>query len=219
MATPQLSISSLIAVAINLSPLPAQAQNISDLLILGSTDVIDVAERMRTYTTLVGVQNDFGAAAPESLAANLWFQQAPQPFELRIGRWAQNATSAKFVGGPLSAANSLIAPWQAIVTPAFEMELDGLPRSVIPASFAAVVNLNGVAALIQAALVGFVANTTCVYNAVYNRFEIESGSTGVLSLASLLNLPTATGAFTFAGQPAANDTITLNGTVWTFVAG
>src|SRR5712691_9284733 len=107
----QLSISSLIAVSINLSPLPAQAQNISDLLILGSTDVIDVNERMRTYTTITGVQNDFGAAAPEALAASLWFQQAPQPTELRIGRWAQNATSAKFVGGTLSGANSVIAPW------------------------------------------------------------------------------------------------------------
>lgn len=219
MATPQLSISSLIAVAINLSPLPAQAQNISDLLILGSTDVIDVTERMRTYTTITGVQSDFGAASPEALAATLWFQQAPQPTELRIGRWAQNATSGKFVGGPLSAANSLIAPWNAIVTPSFEMELDGLPRSVAPASFAGAANLNAVAALIQAALIGFVANTTCVYNAVFNRFEIESGSAGILSLASLLNAPTATGAFTFAGQPANNDTITLNGTVVTFVAG
>jgi len=215
----QLSISSLIAVSINLSPLPAQAQNISDLLILGSTDVIDVNERMRTYTTITGVQNDFGAAAPEALAAALWFQQAPQPTELRIGRWAQNATSAKFVGGALSGANSVIAPWNAIITPSFEFELDGLPRSVAPASFAASANLNAVAALIQAAVAAFVANSTCVYNSVYNRFEIESGSTGILSLVSLLNPPTATGAVTFAGQPAANDTITLNGTVWTFVAG
>lgn len=219
MATPQLSISSLIAVAINLSPLPAQAQNISDLLILGSTDVIDVAERMRTYTSLTGVQADFGAAAPEALAANLWFQQAPQPVELRIGRWAQNATSAKFVGGPLSAANSLIAAWNAIVTPAFEMEIDGIPRSIIPASFAAAATLNAVAALIQAAVAAFVANSTVVYNANFNRFEIENGDNGPLSTTSLLNPPTATGTFTFAGQPAVNDTITLNGTVWTFVAG
>jgi hypothetical protein len=217
--TPQLSISRLIAVALNFTQAGAQAQNLSDLLVLGSSNVIDVTERMRTYNTLADVQTDFGTNAPEALAATLWFEQAPQPTEIRIGRWAQTATNGKLVGGSLTAPNSVIGPWNAIITPAFEVEIDGLPKSIAPASFAGAANLNAVAALIQTALQAASAGVLCVYNANFNRFEITSGTAGVGSSIGFLNLPTATGSFTFAGQPAANDTITLNGTVWTFVAG
>lgn len=216
---PTLPVSRLINVDVVLTPLAAQAQDLSTLLILGNSDVIDVTERLRAYDTIAAVVDDFGVSAVEYLAAVLWFEQAPQPNQLKIGRWAQTATRGKLLGGGVSAANRLIAPWNAVVTPGFFVYLDGVPFSIAPASLAAQTNLNGIATLIQTALAAALAATTCVWNATLGRFEIESGTSGAGSKVSFLTPPTATGKFTFAGQPAANDTITLNGTVVTFVAG
>lgn len=51
MTTSQLSISRLISGTVNLSPAAAQAQSLNSLLVLGSSNVIDVSSRMREYTS------------------------------------------------------------------------------------------------------------------------------------------------------------------------
>jgi len=101
-----LPISNLIDVEVTIAPIAAQGQSLNSLLILGSSDVINVKERMRSYTTLAEVASDFGTTAPEYLAALLWFEQNPQPTQLYIGRWAATATSGLLVGGPLTAAQN-----------------------------------------------------------------------------------------------------------------
>jgi hypothetical protein len=220
MTASSLPISRLINVSVNLSPLPAQMQNLSNLLLMGSSDVIDTTERLRNYLTLAAVASDFGTTAPEYLAAALWFEQQPQPTQISIGRWAQIATSGRLRGGALSAAAQAIANFTSITTGAFEFLLNGIPTSVTGLNFSAAQNLNGVASTIQTALNAIIAGTTCVWNAVYQRFEIESaGSTGTGSIVGFLNSPTATGSATFSTQPAANDTLTIDGTIVTFVAG
>lgn len=211
-----LPISRLINVAVDLSPLAAQAQDISTLLVLGNTDIIDVIERIRTYTSLADVVADFGTSAPEYLAAVLWFEQAPQPTQLKIGRWAQTASHGRLNGGTLSAAQQLIAAWNAITTPGFYVKLDGVPTAINPATFAAITNLNGIAAAIKAALP---ALSDCVWNANLGRFQITSPTTGAGSAVSFLEAPTAVGNITFAVNPVNLSTITLNGTVVTFVTG
>ncbi len=218
MQQPSLSINRLINGTLTLSPSAAQAQNLSDLLVLGSSAVIDVTERMRTYTSSTSVANDFGLTAPEYLAANAWFSQIPQPPEIRIGRWAKTATPATLIGAPLTAAEQTIANWTAVTTPSFEMVIDGLPYSIAPASFASQTNLNGVANLIQTAVAAISAGSTVVWDANYERFEMKDGTTGVTSTFSYAQAPTATGKITFSANPTATGTITLNGTVITFVA-
>lgn len=179
-----LPISRLINVSVSLTPTAAQQQNLSTLLVLGSTDVIDVVTRMRTYSTLTQVSADFGTSAPEYLAAQLWFAQQPQPTNLLIGRWAKTATKGRLICGTLSAANTLIATWNAITTGSLKVTIDGGSQSSLTAlSFAASGNLNAVAAVITAALTG----ATCVYNAVFNRFEFISNSTGATSTVSFLS--------------------------------
>lgn len=42
---------------------------------------------MRSYSGITDVGADFGMEAPEYKAANLYFQQTPQPRTLYIGRW------------------------------------------------------------------------------------------------------------------------------------
>lgn len=210
-----LPISRLVRVGIILQALASQAQDLSTLLELTSSTVIDTTERIRTYSTLDEVAADFGTGGAEYAAAVLWFQQAPQPTQFKIGRWAKTATSGKLVGGTMSTTQKAIANFTAITSPSFYLVVDNIPHSVTPASFASVINLNGVATLIQAALP---ASSVCVYNATYSRFEITSPTTGVGSNVSYAKAPTATGKITFSANPVAASTITLNGTVVTFVA-
>lgn len=215
-----LPISRLIDVSVNLSPLAAQAQDLSVLLLLGTDDVIDVIERLRTYSTLADVAADFGTVADEYLASTLWFQQAPQPTEIKIGRWANAATAARLVGGGVSNANQLIAAWTVINDGAFRIPMRAVQRSITGCDFSLVTSLNGVAAVIQAKLAAQVAGTTCVWDSVYQRFLVNVGGTaGVTSTVGFVTYPPAAqGYFLFTANPANLDTITLNGTVVTFVA-
>src|ERR1700721_2664933 len=125
-----LPISRLFNVAVNLAPNAAQSQNLNTLLILGSSDVIDVTQRMRQYSSIANVASDFGTAAPEYLAAVMYFEQAPQPASLCIGRWAQTATSAWLRGGVLSPAQQAMTVWNAITTPGFEVDINGIPYAL-----------------------------------------------------------------------------------------
>lgn len=217
--TNALPISRLIRGTLNLSPVGAQMQNISTLLILGSSDVIDTTERVRSYTSITEVAADFGTTTPEYLSSVLWFEQNPQPTTLQIGRWAQTATAGKLLGATLSSAQQTIATWNAVTTGAFYVVIDGVPLSITGLNFATATNLNGVASTIKTAIDLLSAGVNVVWNSTYSRFEFESGTTGVTSSISFLNSPTSTGHFAFAGQPANLDSITLNGTAVTFVTG
>lgn len=215
-----LPISRLINVSVNLAPNPAQMQNISTLLILGSSNIINVVERIRNYASIADVAADFGTSAPEYLAALLWFEQAPQPTTLSIGRWAAAATPGKLIGSLVTSANQLISVWNTYTTPGFNATINGVQRAINPASFATATNLNGVASLIQTAAALLAGGTTVVWNSVYNRFELEvAGSTGVGSTVSLARASAAVGTATFSVNPANLDTLTLNGTTITFVTG
>ena len=147
-----LSIQRLINVSVNLTPNGAQIQNINTLLILGSSDIVDVVQRYRSYSALSEVAQDFGTSAPEYLAAVLWFEQTPQPSTLQIGRWAETATQAIIEGASLSSAQQSMSAWNAITAPGFLEVIDGVPVAVAPASLAPATNLNGVASTVQTAL-------------------------------------------------------------------
>lgn len=180
-----LPISRLINVDVVLSPQAAQAQDLSTLLVLGKSAVIDVVERLRTYSSLEGVAADFGINAPEYLAASLWFSQTPQPNQIKVGRWAAANTPGQLICGPLSSSNSLIATWNAIANGGFTVTIDGgSPTAVNGLDFSLAANLNAVAAVIEAGLAGA---ATCVYNSVYNRFEFTSATTGAASSVSFLS--------------------------------
>src|SRR4051812_1642085 len=178
-----LPVARLINVDVVLAPAAARAQDLSTLLILVNSPVIDVTERIREYTSIDSVAADFGTAAVAYLSALLWFEQAPQPFKLKIGRWAKTDTSGKLVCAPLATADQLIATWNLITNGSFKVTVDGAGlQSLTGLNFSAAVNLNGIASIINVALVG----ATCVYNSVYKRFEFTSGTSGVVSKVSFL---------------------------------
>lgn len=184
MAVPTtLPVSRLINVSVSLLPTAAQSQNLSSCLVLTSDTIIDVVSRMRSYSTLNAVATDFGTSSPAYFAANLWFQQNPQPQQLLIGRWAKNASSGQLFGGPLSAANSVLTAWTSITTASFKVQVDGGSlQSIINLNLSSALSLAGVAGLITAAITG----ATCSYDAVNNRFFFTSNTTGATSTVSFL---------------------------------
>lgn len=217
-------VSNLIKVQVLLGSAPAQGENVDTMLILGSTpDVIDTTQRMRNYTALSQVAADFGTAAPEYLATQVWFAQLPQPLSVNIGFWAKNATNGILIGGPLSAAQKLMATWQAVTQGQFTLYLDSIPYTIATTSLAAQSNLNGVAAALQAALItaGAPNGTTIVWDSVNSVFRVYDGgnTAGVTSTVSFMQLGRNLGTISFSGQPANNDTVSINNTTITFVTG
>lgn len=216
MAT-NLPVSRLVNVGVVITPQAAQAPSLNTGLILGTSTVIDTVTRMRIYSTLLGVAEDFGTSAEEYLAATLWFAQNPQPTSLNIGRWCKTAAAGVLVCGPLTSANTLVSAWTGITAGSFKLAVDGGAATNVPAlDFADATTLQGIAAIIQTAiqgLAGSYANVTCVYNSVYNYFQITSGTTGSSSAVAFLTagstgtdisgmlegLSTSNGAYTAPG--------------------
>lgn len=215
-----LPISRLVSVSVSLTSLLLQEVPINSILVLGSSNVIDTEERMRTYGTLDEIAQDFSTTSPEYLSAVPWFGQSPQPTTISIGRWAKSATRGRLVGGLVASANLLTSAWTPITSGAFLVYVNGIPCPVTGINLGSVTNLNGVASAIETALQATDASAvTVLWNAVYDRFEFYSALSGALSSFGFLMPPAAVGKITFAGQPANNDTVTIKGTTVTFVTG
>ena len=216
-----LSPSRVVSVSISLTAVLGGFQNFGSALIVGSTPgVIDVNERARDYNGIDAVADDFGTTAPEYLAADIHFSQSPPPATVKIGRWAQTATHAHLRGAILTPTQRLVTNFQSISNGSLRILVDGVPYTLTGLNFATplVTNLNGVASVIQTALQAAGATgATVLWNGVYYRFEVTSGSSGAVSTLGYGSAATASSNVAFSAQPAANSTLTLNGTALTFV--
>lgn len=183
-----LSVSDVVNVQIVMTPKAAATRNFGALLILGASDVIDVRERIRQYSNLDGVIADFGTAAPEYAAADLFFSQSPQPSLLYMGRWAKTATHGLLKGAILSAAQQVITLFTTVTDGGMVISIDGTPVTLSGINLSAVTNLNGVASAITA---GLGSAGTCVWDATNNRFQITSASTGASSTVGYGTAPTS----------------------------
>lgn len=184
--TTGLSVSRLINVDVVLTPQAAQFANFNSLLILTDDDAIDVVTRMQEYNSITEVAEVFGTSSPAYEAALLWFGQSPQPDNVFIGRWARTASNGQLFGG---AADQTIATWTAITDGGFNISIDGGAAQQLDAlNFGAVTNMNGIAAVIDAALTG----AGCVWDALNERFVITSDTTGATSTVGFAAAPTAT---------------------------
>ncbi len=93
--TAALPVDMVVNVQVSLTPLAAQTRSFGSLLILGSTPVISGIERVRPYSTLNEVAEDFGVTDPEYNAAVKFFAQNPRPTLVYIGRWIQAGSEAE----------------------------------------------------------------------------------------------------------------------------
>jgi hypothetical protein len=197
-----LSVSDVVNVTVTISPLAAGTRNFGALMIAGPSSVIDVVSRVRAYSDMDDVSDDYGSTMPEWQAASLFFGQAPQPSILYIGRWAQFATPGQLLGLPLNPAAqaSLVSTLQTISNGSFHIVLNSVGHDVSGLNFSSITNLNGVATIIQNALTGFLAGTTCTFGIdSFNRFVITSGTTGVSSSVSYATTSSVGGATDVSG--------------------
>ncbi|WP_211843399.1 DUF3383 family protein [Raoultella ornithinolytica] len=84
-----LPVSNVVNVDVIMSPVAATGRNFGALLILGTSTVIPVTERIRQYSAIEDIGDDFGVDSPEYEAATIFFSQSPKPTLVYIGRWSK----------------------------------------------------------------------------------------------------------------------------------
>lgn len=212
MSTLGLSVSDVVNVQVNLSPTAAQTRNFGSLLIVGDSPVIDVAERIRLYSSVTAIAADFGTTAPEYLAAAEYFAQTPQPTSVYVGRWASTPTAAIIHGGGLTPAQQTLTNFTSVTSGSLTISVNGTVESITGVSLAAAANLPAVAAIISTAL----PNADLFWNPTYNRFDVYtttgSGATASLNFSTtpatgtdlgvLLGINAASGGTIVAGANA-----------------
>lgn len=176
-----LPVSSVVSVTVDMAPTAAQLRNFGAALIIGATDVIDVSERIRTYSSseIDTIATDFGTTSPEYLAAQAFFSQSPQPSDVQIGRWAKTATNGLIRGRILSTSEQDISKFQSIDSGAFDVTIDGSVVNVTGVVLTEASNLNAVASAVTEKLT---SKGTCLWDG--QRFVIKSATTGTSSTVS-----------------------------------
>lgn len=84
-----LPVSNVVNVDVIMAATAATGRNFGSLLILGTSTVIPVSERIRLYTGSEEIGTDFGEDSPEYEAALIYFSQSPAPTQVYVGRWAK----------------------------------------------------------------------------------------------------------------------------------
>lgn len=84
-----LPVSNVVNVDVIMSAVAATGRNFGALLILGTSTVIPLTERIRQYSAIEDIGSDFGVDSPEYEAATIFFEQSPKPTLVYIGRWAK----------------------------------------------------------------------------------------------------------------------------------
>lgn len=105
-----LPVSNVVKVDVIMSPTAATGRNFGALLILGSSEVIPITERIRLYSAAEDIGTDFGVTSEEYKAATVFFSQSPAPTQVYVGRWAKTIATAE-TGTPetlLQAVNAVL---------------------------------------------------------------------------------------------------------------
>ena len=187
-----LNVGRVVNVAVNLQPLAAARRTFGVLCIAGDSDVIDGLERIRTYTALDAVAEDFGLSAPEYLAAALYFGQTPRPRTLAVARWLAAATSGLLRSG---SAEDDPAVWELITSGGMTIEIDGEDVALTGLDFDGVTTMTGVAAVIDTALG---SDGACEWNG--SQLVVTSATTGADSSVGYATAPASgTNIATLAG--------------------
>lgn len=90
-----LPVSNVVNVDVIMSAVAATGRNFGALLILGTSTVIPLTERIRQYSAIEDIGDDFGVDSPEYEAATIFFSQSPKPTLVSVGRWAKTLASAE----------------------------------------------------------------------------------------------------------------------------
>lgn len=204
-----LSVSNLVRVTVNLTPVAAQARSFGHLLIMMDTDGFDPVERYRFYPNLDAVLIDPNLSEQVIEAATRYFSQSPKPTGCYVGVWARLGTQAFNIGGILSPSQQNLVNWVSITNGSFTVVIDGTSHNITGLDFSGATNLNGVATVIETALTGLSGGDAgFLWDSLANGFYAYTKTRG-------LGVK-ATGTVTLDTNPANADTLTMNGVVYTF---
>lgn len=184
-------VNKVVKVTISTTPAFPQRKGFGELLIIGASTVLPVAERMREFSDIVDVGAAFGTSSQEYKAAAAWFSQRPAPTTLRIGRRFMVDVAGENLGSLNHTKDTAL--WQAVTAGALDVNIDGTVYNVTGLDFSTDLSLAAVAARITAALVTAGATGAAV-DYTGSRFVIRSGSTGVSSAVGYTTAP-ATGTY------------------------
>lgn len=176
MTAPTLPVSDVVNVKIEMSPTAAALRNFGACLIIGTSDVIDTQERIRAYSDITSIAQEFGVNSKEYLAAQAFFSQSPKPSVVQIGRWAKSATAGRLRGRMLSTNEQAIDTFTSIENGSITFTIDGESKAVSAVDLSAETNLNGVASQVTAGLSG---SGACVWSGT--QFVVTSATTGTSS--------------------------------------
>jgi hypothetical protein len=140
-----LNINRIVNVSISVSALALQRAGFGILNIIGVDNKIPPSERVRTYSDIDGVAEDFAVTDEEYLAASIFFSQSPRPPELYISR-RNNAPTLEGGDSP----ETDLATWQAITDGSFAISYDGgEDNGTVDLNFSSVTSMSDVAEVIS----------------------------------------------------------------------
>lgn len=123
---PRLPISDIVDIRVNLSPRATLRKAFNLGLLMGSSDVIPIDERVRVYNGIDAMKDDgFAGTSLEYEAAGLFFQQSAKPRRLAVGRWDPEGEA---VVDAISALRNANQEWYALM-PDTQEEADILSLS------------------------------------------------------------------------------------------
>lgn len=179
-------ISDVITVNITRETLFPSRAGFGTINIIGTANVIDHGERIRFYTAITGVADDFLTTDEEYIGASAAFAQSPKPTRVGIGR-VLTADAAGFVKGGAAGA---LAAFIAVTDGTFTISIDGAEEDITAMDFSSDVTLDDFADTIQTALrvpaTGGFTSALCVNEG--GRLKITSGTTGATSTVSPLTV-------------------------------
>ena len=149
------------------------------------------AGRIRFYTSLSSLLDDFATSSEAYKAAPAFFSQTPRSKTFAVGRIFTTAQAGFLQCGVLG--NHTLAEWQAITSGAFKITFGGVTKAVSSVSFAALENISGIPAILETAIRAADASTAFTAATVTldsnGCLRITNGDTGDASTVGYLAAP------------------------------
>ena len=199
---------------VKINPRVIQASG-TDLVLNGlflTTNSLIPAGSVMGFSTADDVGAFFGTASDEYAVASVYFagykNSFKKPRQIFYGSRVNAAVGAWIRGAKYAGT---LTQLQAVTAGTLDLKIDGTTIALTALDFSAATSLSGCATVLQTALAGALASTTCSYSSQTGAFQIGSPTTGSTSsitycddgtLATLLGLTQAAGAVISQGSDA-----------------
>jgi hypothetical protein len=170
----ELSANDIIRISTSIAPQGLVRRETGRTLYLTQSDDITLEDRVKVYTSLSGVAEDFATTSDVYKAAQVYFSQSPYPRNFLVGRHNEAVTSA-ILEGSSTDVDTTLATWNAISDGEFAITVDGTPQDVTGLDFSLDASMTEIAAAIDAGLSG----ASCAWDT--DHFLITSATTGASS--------------------------------------